>query len=80
MAATQRPGALGALVTPSGAPAWQSFPAWYLVARQDRIVPPEAERLMASWARATTVEMDSSRVAMISHPDAVVRRIKAAAR
>ena len=41
MAATQRPGALGALVTPSGAPAWKSIPSWYLVAKQDRIIPPK---------------------------------------
>ncbi|GII28397.1 alpha/beta fold hydrolase [Planotetraspora mira] len=80
MAATQRPGALAALVTPSGPPAWKSVPSWYLVARQDRIIPPEAERVMAKRARATTVEIDSSHVAMMSHPDVVTKLILRAAR
>ncbi|GAA1268387.1 alpha/beta hydrolase [Planotetraspora silvatica] len=80
MAATQRPGALAALVTPSGPPAWKSVPSWYLVARQDRIIPPEAERVMAKRAHATTVEIDSSHVAMMSHPDVVTKLILRAAR
>lgn len=80
MAATQRPGALGALVTPSGAPAWDDVPSWYLVAKQDRIIPPEAERAMAERAGSTTVEIDSSHVAMMSHPGVVTRLILDAAR
>ena len=79
MAATQRPGALAALVTPSGAPAWEDIPSWYLVARQDRIIPPEAERAMAARAGSTTVEIDSSHVPMMSHPSAVVAMVKEAA-
>lgn len=80
MAATQRPGALAALVTPSGAPAWNTIPSWYLVANQDRIIPPEAERAMAARAKAKTVSINSSHVAMQSHPGFVVDLIKAAAR
>ena len=80
MAATQRPGALAALLTPSGAPAWETIPSWYLVARQDRIIPPEAERAMAARAGSTVVEIDSSHVAMMSHPSTVVSLIKAATR
>ncbi|MFI6292770.1 alpha/beta hydrolase [Nonomuraea sp. NPDC050790] len=80
MAATQRPGALSALVTPSGPAAWKSVPSWYLIARQDRIIPPQAERAMAKRARATTVEIDSSHVAMLSRPDVVTKLILRAAR
>jgi pimeloyl-ACP methyl ester carboxylesterase len=80
LAVSQRPGALAALVTPSGPPAWESIPSWYLVANQDRIIPPEAERVMAARAGSTTVQIDSSHVAMMSHPGAVVRLIRAAAR
>ena len=80
MAATQRPGALAALLTPSGPPAWEDIPSWYLVARQDRIIPPEAERAMAARADATTVEINSSHVAMMSHPGKVTRLILRAAR
>ena len=79
MAATQRPGALAALVTPSGPPAWKTIPSWFLVASQDRIIPPEAERYMADRADATTVEIDSSHVAMMSHPGAVTKLIRQAA-
>lgn len=79
MAATQRPGALAALVSPSGPPAWESIPSWYLVAKQDRIIPPEAERAMAKRAGSTTVVIDSSHVAMMSHPGAVVSLIRKAA-
>lgn len=79
MAATQRPGALGALVTPSGAPAWEEIPSWYLVANQDRIIPPEAERAMAERAGSTITAINSSHVAMMSHPRAVARLILQAA-
>jgi len=80
MAATQRPGALAALVTESGPPAWAEIPSWYLVATQDRIIPPEAERAMAARAGARVVEVDSSHVVMMSHPRAVTTLIREAAR
>jgi pimeloyl-ACP methyl ester carboxylesterase len=80
MAATQRPGALAALLTPSGPPAWKTIPSWYLVATQDRIIPPAAERAMAARAGSTTVEINSSHVAMMSHPSAVLRLIQDAAK
>ncbi len=40
MASAQRPGALNTLGEPSGPPAWETIPAWYLVARQDNAIPP----------------------------------------
>lgn len=79
MAASQRPIALSALFTPSGVPAWESIPSWYLVAANDHTIPPEAEREMAQRAGATTIEIDSSHVAMISHHDVVVGMILDAA-
>lgn len=80
MAGSQRPGALGALQATSGAPAWAEIPSWYLVAKQDRIIPPEAEAAMAERAGATTVAVDSSHVAMMSHPGIVTKLIITAAR
>jgi pimeloyl-ACP methyl ester carboxylesterase len=80
MAATQRPGALAALVTPSGPPAWETVPSWYLVAKQDRIIPPQAERAMAQRAGSTTVAINSSHVAMMSHPGVVAKLIRDAAK
>ncbi|WP_432476927.1 alpha/beta fold hydrolase [Nocardioides sp. GXQ0305] len=79
MAASQRPGALAALVTPSGPPAWEEIPSWYMVASNDRIIPPEAERAMAERAGSTTVEVRSSHVPMMSHPARVLRLITDAA-
>ena len=80
MAALQRPAALATLVTPSGPAAWVSIPSWYMVAKNDRIIAPEAERAMAARAGATTVEIKSSHVPMVSHPQAVVDLILKAAR
>jgi pimeloyl-ACP methyl ester carboxylesterase len=62
-----------------GAPAWKSHPSWYLVATNDEAIPPEAERMFAQRMGATTVEVPSSHLAMVSHPDEVVKLIKAAA-
>jgi len=80
MAGAQRPGALASLVAPSGEPAWRSIPSWYVVAKDDRIIPPEAERAMAKRAGATTVEVRSSHSVMISHPFQVLQVIKAASK
>ena len=50
-----------------------------MVATQDEAIPPDAERLFASRMGATTIEVPSSHVAMVSHPDEVARLIKTAA-
>ena len=71
---------LSALTGPSGPPAWKTIPSWYLVAKQDRIIPPQAERVMAARADSTTIEINSSHVAMMSHPGTVVNLIKDASR
>jgi len=80
MASSQRPGALASLVQPSGVPAWKSIPSWFLVASSDRVIPPGAQRLMAERAGSTVTEIDSSHVAMISHPDETTAVILDAAR
>ncbi|MBN9682607.1 MULTISPECIES: alpha/beta fold hydrolase [unclassified Corallococcus] len=78
-AASQRPAAVSVFNEPSGPPAWKVIPSWYMVARDDNTIPPEAERFMARRARAHTVEIRSSHVAMISHPEAVTELIFKAA-
>lgn len=78
MAATQRPGTLVSLGEPSGPPAWRSTPTWYMVGQQDRVIPAPVERAMAQRAGATTTEVDSSHVPMISLPDDVTALIRAA--
>jgi pimeloyl-ACP methyl ester carboxylesterase len=59
--------------------AWRSKPSWYIVANQDRTVHPELERFVAKRMGATTRAIDSSHVAMLSHPDIVLEVIRAAA-
>ena len=63
-----------------GVPAWKSRPAWYLVAANDEAIPPSAERQLAARMGATTVEIPSSHVAMVSHPDDVAELIESAAK
>jgi pimeloyl-ACP methyl ester carboxylesterase len=62
-----------------GVPAWKSRPSWYLVATNDEAIPPDAERMFAQRMGATTIEVPSSHVAMVSHPSEVVKLIEAAA-
>jgi pimeloyl-ACP methyl ester carboxylesterase len=63
-----------------GIPAWKSLPSWFLVATNDQAIPPDAERSFAKRMGATTVEIASSHVAMVSHPDDVVALIETAAK
>jgi pimeloyl-ACP methyl ester carboxylesterase len=62
-----------------GVPAWKSLPSWFLVADGDQAIPPDAERQFAARMGATTVEVPTNHVAMVSHPDDVVNLIKRAA-
>ena len=71
MAAEQRPLEAATLAQASGTPAWKTIPSWYLVAKDDHAIPPATERFMAQRAGATTREVRSSHVAMISRPDDV---------
>jgi pimeloyl-ACP methyl ester carboxylesterase len=80
MWAGQRPADLRALGEPSGIPAWKSIPTWYLVARDDRVLPPAAQRFMAQRAGARVREVGASHVAMISQPAAAAGLITLAAR
>jgi pimeloyl-ACP methyl ester carboxylesterase len=79
MYAVQQALAGSAFTDVMGVPAWKSQPAWYLVASDDEAIPPDAERLFASRMGATTIEVPSSHVAMVSHPDEVARLIESAA-
>lgn len=62
-----------------GAPAWKLHPSWYLVAANDEAIPPEAERMFAQRMGASTVEITSGHLAMVSHPADIVPLIEAAA-
>lgn len=60
-------------------PAWKNKPTWYMVAGSDRSINPIQERMMAKRANATTVEVNSSHVAYMSHPKEAAKLIEDAA-
>ncbi|MFH9403951.1 alpha/beta fold hydrolase [Streptomyces sp. NPDC017638] len=80
MAAGQRPIALAALREPATAAAWKTIPSWYLVATEDRNIPPAAERWMAERARARTVTVRAPHAVSVSDPGPVTDLILSAAR
>ncbi|WP_318205624.1 alpha/beta hydrolase [Streptomyces sp. SCL15-4] len=80
MAAGQRPIALAALREPATAAAWKTIPSWYLVATEDRNIPPAAERWMAERARARTVAVRAPHAVSVSDPGPVTDLILSAAR
>lgn len=59
--------------------AWKSKPSWYIVSTDDQTVHPELQRFAAKRMRATTTEIASSHVAMLSHPQRVLEVVRAAA-
>jgi pimeloyl-ACP methyl ester carboxylesterase len=63
-----------------GGTAWRSKPSWYIVAENDRTVHPDMERFVAKRMGATTTEVASSHVPMLSHPDLVINVIRTAAK
>jgi pimeloyl-ACP methyl ester carboxylesterase len=78
--AVQQPLAASTLGDVMGTPAWKSLPTWFLVADGDQAIPAGAERQFAERMGATTVEIASNHLAMLSHPDDVVTLIETAAR
>jgi len=63
-----------------GEPAWRSKPSWYLVASDDRMIPPPAQRAMSERAGSTVVEAPGSHSVYVSHPHAVAELVAQAAR
>ncbi len=62
------------------AAAWRTKPCWYAVSRQDRTTSPELERFLAERMKATTIELDSGHLSMITHPEEIAQLILQAAR
>ena len=77
--AVQQPLSAGGFNEVMSVPAWKSLPSWYLVAQDDEALPPDAQRMFAERMGATTVEVPSGHLAMVSHPAEVVKLTKTAA-
>lgn len=60
-------------------PAWKTKPSWYLVASDDKMIPPDAQRLMAKRAGSKIVEIEGSHAVYVSHPQDVASFIEKAA-
>jgi pimeloyl-ACP methyl ester carboxylesterase len=73
LAATQRPATQEALFAPSGErPLWRELPSWFVIGKEDRIIPPELQRFMAerAGARRTLEIPGASHAALVSQPQA----------
>lgn len=79
MADSQVPWGINALNGKVSAPAWKSKPSYYLVATDDRMIPPPAQRMMAKRAGAVVVETGGSHAVYVSKPGAVAKLIEQAA-
>jgi pimeloyl-ACP methyl ester carboxylesterase len=80
MYAVQQPLTMSAFDDVMGTPAWRSLPSWFLVAKNDEVISPDAERQWAERMGADTIEVDTGHVAMVSHPEETLERIVTAAK
>ena len=79
MADSQVPWGVNALGGTISEAAWKAKPSWYLLTTEDRMLPPDAQRLMSKRAGATVVEVKSSHAVYVSQPQAVAYLIEKAA-
>ncbi|MGH8050791.1 MAG: alpha/beta hydrolase [Arenimonas sp.] len=80
MADSQVPWGVEALTGTVTAPAWKTKQSWYLVASNDKMIPPVAQRGMAQRAGSTVVETAGSHAFFVSKPEVVAKLIEQAAR
>jgi pimeloyl-ACP methyl ester carboxylesterase len=79
MADSQVPWGLEALNGAVTEPAWRTKPSWYLVATDDKMIPPDAQRAMSKRAGSTVAEAKGSHAVYVSQPQAVATIITKAA-
>jgi pimeloyl-ACP methyl ester carboxylesterase len=79
MADSQVPWGLDALNGAVSEPAWKTKPSWYVVATDDRMIPPDAQRAMSKRAGSTVVEVKGSHAVYVSQPEAVAAIVAKAA-
>jgi pimeloyl-ACP methyl ester carboxylesterase len=79
LAATQGPIIASAFGTKVSAAAWKTKPSWYIVSKRDEAIAPDEERFFAKRMKATTTELNTSHVPMLSKPQDVAAVILDAA-
>jgi len=80
LADSQVPWGVAALSGKISEPAWRAKPSWYLIATDDKMIPPDAQRAMSKRAGATVVEVKGSHAIYVSKPEPVAKLIEEAAR
>jgi len=80
MADSQVPWGVAAVSGSISEPAWKTKPSWYLVATEDKMIPPPVQRQMAKRAGATVTEAAGSHAIYVSKPEAVAALIAKAAK
>ena len=80
MADSQVPWGVQALAGAISTPAWKTKPSWYLIATDDKMIPPDAQRAMSKRAGSTVVEVKASHSVYVSQPQAVASLIEKAAK
>lgn len=80
MADSQVPWGVEALSGTIRQPAWKTKPSWYVVATEDKMIPPDAQRAMSKRAGSTVVEVKGSHAVYVSQPQAVASIIEKAAK
>jgi pimeloyl-ACP methyl ester carboxylesterase len=80
LADSQVPWGVDALSGAVSEPAWRTKPSWYLVATEDKMIPPSAQRQMATRAGSTVAEAAGSHAIYISKPETVAALIAKAAK
>ena len=79
MASSQVPWGLEALNGTIKEPAWKTKPSWYLIATEDKMIPPAAQQFMSKRAGSTVSEVKGSHAVYVSRPEAVAALIEKAA-
>jgi pimeloyl-ACP methyl ester carboxylesterase len=80
MANSQVPWGIEALNGTISEPAWKTKPSWYLIATEDKMIPPAAQHAMSKRAGSTVVEVAGSHAVYVSKPEAVAALIEKAAK
>lgn len=74
-ATVQKPTNQSLTAEKSGPPAWKQLPTWYQISENDRLIPPDIQRLFAERMNATTLSLNSSHASLLSQPDDIAELI-----
>jgi pimeloyl-ACP methyl ester carboxylesterase len=75
MSAVQKPFHQSIAAEKSGPPAWKQLSAWYQISENDRMIPPDVQRMFAERVNATTISLDASHASLVSQPDEIAELI-----